>query len=69
MQYPENSKKRNMSKRQLEYNFVNHKTTANLSYPFYVLLYLELIIFENHKNKTKTLFTRILTSGPKGVIQ
>ena len=67
MQYPENSKKGNMAKRQLEYNSVNIKAMANLFYLFYVLLYLELIIFENHKNKT--LFTRILTSGPKSMIQ
>lgn len=39
---------------------------VNLSYLFYVLLDLKLIIFENHK---RSPFTRILTSSPERLVQ
>lgn len=66
MQYPENSKKGNMAKKHLNVTLWTTKAMVNLSYLFYVLLYLKLIIFENHK---RSPFTRILTRSPESLIQ
>lgn len=66
MQYPENSKKGNMAKKHSSITLWTTKAMVNLSYLFYVLLYLKLIIFENHK---RSPFTRILTSSPERLVQ